>query len=699
MQFTGTYTALVTPFRDDRIDAGAYARLIDWQIDAGVDGFVAVGTTGESATLDHDEHLETIRLGVEAARGRCKVIAGTGSNATREAIALTQAAEGLGADAALVVTPYYNKPSQEGLYRHYRAVAEATKLPVLLYSVPSRCGVEIGPETARRLAADCANVVAIKEAGGQRGSREPTARGVAGRFHHYLGRRRADAAVSRGGRIGGDQRHLERHPPPRSPRWCARSPGATHGRHGGCTNVFTRCTRSFSSSRTRVPAKTALALMKDWMTPDVRMPLCEMSKANFQKPPPRAGRPGTHQGVSGENPLAVVLYGAGGRMGQAILACVQREPERYHLAEAGGEVAIDFSGAAAIETILRTCRDARMPLVIGTTGHDDAQRALIAAAAKEIPIVFAANFSVGVNTLFWLTRQAARILGPDFDLEIVETHHRLKKDAPSGTARRLAEILAEARGLDYDADTRHGREGIVGARGARGDRRPCRARRRRGGRTHRPVRRRGRTRGADPPGVEPGDLRAGRVASSRVVARTAARFVRHGGRARLAGQARHFAIRQPDMKTPSLLAVLCLAPFLGGSSLLAQSSNQTNMPVDAIHTGGPAAAQAGMDVWLGIVDDGQYAKGWTDAAEIFKKAVTQTQWTNAATARRAPLGKMLSRKLRSVNFSKTLPGAPAGDYAVALYDTSFEHKQTSVETVTSTLDTDGVWRVSGYMVK
>ncbi len=155
MQFRGTYTALITPMQGDEVDAHAYARLIDWQIDEGVDGFVAVGTTGESATLDHDEHVEVIRLGIEAARGRCKVIAGTGSNSTREAIAMTAEAERLGADAALVVAPYYNKPSQEGIYRHYRAIAESTKLPVLLYSVPSRCGVEIGVETTRRLAADC----------------------------------------------------------------------------------------------------------------------------------------------------------------------------------------------------------------------------------------------------------------------------------------------------------------------------------------------------------------------------------------------------------------------------------------------------------------------------------------------------------------------------------------------------------------
>ena len=165
-------------------------------------------------------------------------------------------------------------------------------------------------------------------------------------------------------------------------------------------------------------------------------------------------------------------------MGQAISGCAHREPERYRIAgEIGrgvearavlpcGEVAVDFSSAAATGPLLAACRELRKPVVVGATGHDEPQRAEIEAAATEIPVVFAANFSVGVNTLFWLTRQAARILGPDFDLEVIETHHRLKKDAPSGTARRLAEILAEARGLSYAEDARHGREGLVGTRGA-----------------------------------------------------------------------------------------------------------------------------------------------------------------------------------------------------------------------------------------
>jgi 4-hydroxy-tetrahydrodipicolinate synthase len=166
MTFRGTYTALITPFRDDRIDTAAFKALIDRQVAAGITGIVPVGTTGESPTVDTDEHIEVIRLAVEYAAGRCQVVAGTGANATKEAIELTQAAEKVGATGTLQVVPYYNKPSQEGIYRHFRSVAENTSLPVMLYSVPGRSGVEIGVETTARLAADCKNIVSIKEAGG-----------------------------------------------------------------------------------------------------------------------------------------------------------------------------------------------------------------------------------------------------------------------------------------------------------------------------------------------------------------------------------------------------------------------------------------------------------------------------------------------------------------------------------------------------
>src|SRR6185436_5932679 len=155
--FQGTYTALVTPFRDGKVDEAAFAALVEAQVAGGVAGIVPVGTTGESPTLDHDEHLRVIELAVQVAKGRVQVIAGTGSNATSEAVEYTSAAERLGADAALVVAPYYNKPTQEGLFRHYRAIAEASRLPIMLYSIPGRCGVEIAVETCARLASACPN--------------------------------------------------------------------------------------------------------------------------------------------------------------------------------------------------------------------------------------------------------------------------------------------------------------------------------------------------------------------------------------------------------------------------------------------------------------------------------------------------------------------------------------------------------------
>ena len=164
--FRGTYTALVTPFRDGEIDAAALEQLLERQIAGGVNGVVAVGTTGESPTLSRDEREQVIRLTLEVVNGRCQVLAGTGSYSTREAIAATVAAEKMGADGALIVAPYYNKPSQEGLFRHFQAIARSTSLPIMLYNIPGRCGIDIAADTVERLSYDCGNVVSIKEASG-----------------------------------------------------------------------------------------------------------------------------------------------------------------------------------------------------------------------------------------------------------------------------------------------------------------------------------------------------------------------------------------------------------------------------------------------------------------------------------------------------------------------------------------------------
>jgi 4-hydroxy-tetrahydrodipicolinate synthase len=164
--FRGTFTALVTPFREGIIDAAGFEKLIESQITVGISGVVAVGTTGESPTLSHEERQELIRLAVATAKKRCQVLAGTGSNATQHAVADTKMAEKLGADGALLVAPYYNKPSQEGLFRHFKTIGDATSLPIMLYNIPGRCGVDIAPDTVARLAKECRNIVSIKEASG-----------------------------------------------------------------------------------------------------------------------------------------------------------------------------------------------------------------------------------------------------------------------------------------------------------------------------------------------------------------------------------------------------------------------------------------------------------------------------------------------------------------------------------------------------
>jgi 4-hydroxy-tetrahydrodipicolinate reductase len=178
------------------------------------------------------------------------------------------------------------------------------------------------------------------------------------------------------------------------------------------------------------------------------------------------------------NPLKVIIYGSKGRMGQALVACAKENPalELVGTIDAGEsldpisscDAVIDFTHADATVPALEKCTELGKIIVIGTTGHSNEVRNKITEASKKIPVIFSPNYSVGVNTLFWLTKKAAEILGPDYDAEVVEVHHRLKKDAPSGTARRLVEVLDEAYGLDYEKDTRHGRVGMPGER-ARGE--------------------------------------------------------------------------------------------------------------------------------------------------------------------------------------------------------------------------------------
>ncbi|MCI0480147.1 MAG: 4-hydroxy-tetrahydrodipicolinate synthase [Candidatus Dadabacteria bacterium] len=162
----GSLVAIVTPFKNGKIDEDALKKLIEFQIENGTHGIVPCGTTGESPTLSHEEHEYVIELTVKAVRKRVPVVAGTGSNSTKEAIRLTRFAEQIGADAALLVVPYYNKPTQEGLYHHFRQIASQVRIPLILYNIPGRSGVNMNPETVLRLAQECKNIIGVKEASG-----------------------------------------------------------------------------------------------------------------------------------------------------------------------------------------------------------------------------------------------------------------------------------------------------------------------------------------------------------------------------------------------------------------------------------------------------------------------------------------------------------------------------------------------------
>ncbi|MEA5000825.1 MAG: 4-hydroxy-tetrahydrodipicolinate synthase [Endomicrobiaceae bacterium] len=164
--FSGSYTAIVTPFKNGKVDFDTFEKLIEMQYKAGITGIVPCGTTGESATLSHQEHDEVIESAVKFAKGRIKVFAGTGSNSTVEAIRLSKHAEEVGCDGVLLVSPYYNKPTQQGLYLHYKEIANSIKIPVILYNIQGRTSVNIEPKTIARLTKDCKNIVAVKEASG-----------------------------------------------------------------------------------------------------------------------------------------------------------------------------------------------------------------------------------------------------------------------------------------------------------------------------------------------------------------------------------------------------------------------------------------------------------------------------------------------------------------------------------------------------
>jgi len=276
--FRGTFTALVTPFRNGDVDFTAFEKLIETQIAAGITGVVAVGTTGESPTLSHDEKHEVIQRTIAIANGRCKVLAGTGSNSTRDAIEATKFAEKAGVDGALLVAPYYNKPSQEGLFRHFKAIADITSLPVMLYNIPGRCSVDIAADTVIRLAEACRNIVSIKEASGSVERVGELRRRLPKEFTILSGDDSLILPFMSVGAVGVVSVASNLFPA----EVCALVRACDSGDYKSAESLHRKLFPLFKDlfiEPNPVPAKTALG-WRGAMSAEVRLPLCEMTEAN-----------------------------------------------------------------------------------------------------------------------------------------------------------------------------------------------------------------------------------------------------------------------------------------------------------------------------------------------------------------------------------------------------------------------------------
>jgi 4-hydroxy-tetrahydrodipicolinate synthase len=278
--FTGTTTAIVTPFKDGNLDETAFRKLVDFQIENGINGIVPVGTTGEAATLDHDEHSRVVELALEQANGRCEIIAGASSNSTRDAIELTQRAAKLGARAVLVASPYYNKPTQEGIYRHYRAIAEAGPTKLVLYNIPSRTASEIAVETCARLVQDCKNIVSIKEAGGSTERVAALRNALPKEFTILSGDDAMTVPFMAIGAVGVVS--VASNIIPR--QMCELVNAALKGRFDTAGDLhlkYFQLLKDLFIESNPIPVKTALFLM-GMIENEFRLPLCEIGKANLE---------------------------------------------------------------------------------------------------------------------------------------------------------------------------------------------------------------------------------------------------------------------------------------------------------------------------------------------------------------------------------------------------------------------------------
>ena len=280
MSFTGSIVAIITPFRNGKVDEPALRDLIEWQIASGTDGIVPCGTSGESATLSYDEHNRVIEVTVQAVKRRVPVIAGTGSNSTEEAIALTRHAKEVGADGALLISPYYNKPTQEGLFLHHRAIAEAVDLPQVLYNIPGRTAVNITPQTVARLS-KIRNIVGVKEGSGSLQQVSDIVHLCSDRFTVLAG---DDAltlpmlAVGARGVITVTANVAPADMAGMIDAWTAGNLTEARRLHYKLYPLF----QALFLETNPIPVKHAVALMGKCM-PELRLPLCGMSQENLDK--------------------------------------------------------------------------------------------------------------------------------------------------------------------------------------------------------------------------------------------------------------------------------------------------------------------------------------------------------------------------------------------------------------------------------
>lgn len=278
--FKGSIVAIVTPFKNGKVDEKRYRDLIEFQIKSGTSGIVPCGTTGESATLSYEEHDKVIEITIEQTKKRVPVIAGTGANSTDEAIMLTKHAEKAGADASLQVSPYYNRPTQKGLYEHFKAIAESVKIPIILYNIASRTGVNIEPETIARLARDCKNIIGVKEASGSLDQMSRIKALCPSNFELISGDDSLTLPILSIGGIGIISVVANIVPKDVAELVSSFEKGNIRKAQEIHYKLLPLIKAIFVETNP-IPIKTAMGLMK-MIEPDLRLPLCSMSESNLE---------------------------------------------------------------------------------------------------------------------------------------------------------------------------------------------------------------------------------------------------------------------------------------------------------------------------------------------------------------------------------------------------------------------------------